>query len=300
MAGISFIIGIIGNIISILAYSLISVDFGLTPDILVVTVNGAGAVLQFIYVTLFLIYAPKDKKIKTAKLVAILNVTFLGVVIAITLLAMHGSLRTTFVGILCAALTIGMYASPLSIMRTVIKTKSVEYMPFLLSFFLFLNGGVWSAYAVLVKDFYIGVPNAVGFILGSAQLILYIIYMNKPKATIDEKDSVHVQQVKEGIEMPAKGDSDDDDEELGNLKDRSITEGKTKSLPKPSVDRQHSLQKLKKTLSSGAYELLQHSSWANDAPLRPEDDGIDNILNTKINVGPHAIIIATLAQKSSD
>ena len=38
-----------------------------------------------------------------------------------------------------------------------IKTKSVEYMPFFLSFFLFLNGGIWSVYAALVKDFYIGV-----------------------------------------------------------------------------------------------------------------------------------------------
>lgn len=41
--------------------------------------------------------------------------------------------------------------------RTVTKTKSVEYMPFFLSFFLFLNAGVWSTYAVLVKDYYIGV-----------------------------------------------------------------------------------------------------------------------------------------------
>lgn len=55
-------------------------------------------------------------QIKTAKLVAILNAGFLGVVIAITLLAMHGSLQTTFVGVLCAALTIGMYAAPLSAM----------------------------------------------------------------------------------------------------------------------------------------------------------------------------------------
>jgi solute carrier family 50 protein (sugar transporter) len=40
---------------------------------------------------------------------------------------------------------------------TVVKTKSVEYMPFFLSFFLFLNGGIWSVYSLLVKDFSIGV-----------------------------------------------------------------------------------------------------------------------------------------------
>lgn len=43
--------------------------------------------------------------------------------------------------------------------RTVIKMKSVKYMPFLLSFFLFLNAGVWTTYAVLVKDIYIGVSS---------------------------------------------------------------------------------------------------------------------------------------------
>lgn len=42
----------------------------------------------------------------------------------------------------------------------VIKSKSVEFMPFFLSFFLFLNGGVWSLYSVLVKDYYIAVSLA--------------------------------------------------------------------------------------------------------------------------------------------
>lgn len=39
--------------------------------------------------------------------------------------------------------------------------KSVEYMPFFLSFFLFLNGGVWTLYAVLVRDWFLGVSTAV-------------------------------------------------------------------------------------------------------------------------------------------
>ncbi|KAF9669890.1 hypothetical protein SADUNF_Sadunf13G0011600 [Salix dunnii] len=325
MASISFLIGIIGNIISLLVFTspiktfwrvvkmkstqnykgapyittLLSTSlwtfYGLLkPEILVVTVNGAGAFFQLTYVTIFLVYATRDKKIKTASLVAILNVGFLGAVIAVTILAMHGSLRTTFVGVLCAALTIGMYAAPLSAMaslnlglfwvlklnfeylnfdeknviyasqKIVIKTKSVEYMPFFLSFFLFLNGGVWSAYALLVKDYYIGVPNAFGFVLGSAQLILYIFYRNKSAAMIEEKGSVHI-AAKDGVEMLAKGDNGD--EEAGKMKNRSLAEEKTNSLPKPSVDRQHSLKKLTKTLSLGAYELLQHSSWANDANI---------------------------------
>ncbi|GMI79347.1 hypothetical protein HRI_001604000 [Hibiscus trionum] len=278
-ASLSFIIGIIGNVISILVFAspiktfwwvikkkstqnykgvpyittLLSTSlwtfYGIiNPDgLLVMTVNGAGAIFQLTYVILFLIYAPKDKKVKTAKLVAVLDVGFLGAVIAVTLLAIHGNMRLTFVGILCAALTIGMYASPLSAMRTVVRTKSVEYMPFLLSFFLFLNAGVWSAYAVLVKDIYIGVPNAIGFILGSAQLILYVMYKNKsvpskPDEAMEEEGSAHL--MKGGIQMHSLEE---------NLNNRSLNKGK--SLPKPYIDRQYSFQKIIKTLSLSPYEL---------------------------------------------
>lgn len=38
-----------------------------------------------------------------------------------------------------------------------IKTKNVEYMPFFVSFFLFLNAAVWSVYSLLEHDFFIGV-----------------------------------------------------------------------------------------------------------------------------------------------
>ncbi|KAJ6762645.1 BIDIRECTIONAL SUGAR TRANSPORTER SWEET16 [Salix purpurea] len=243
-------------IITLLSTSLWTFYGIIKPDGLVVSVNGVGAIFQFIYATLFLIYAPKNTKIMMAKLVAILNVGFLGAVIVVALVAIHGNLRITFVGILCAALTIGMYAAPLSAMKRVVRTKSVEYMPFLLSFFLFLNGGVWSVYSVLVKDFYIGVPNAVGFVLGSAQLILYLMYKNKSASAktttaMEEDGSVHRDK-----------DDEDDGDDAGISKNRSLSEGK--SLPKPSDNREYSLQKIMKTLSLNDYEL-SCSSWANEA-----------------------------------
>ncbi|XP_028122524.1 bidirectional sugar transporter SWEET16-like isoform X1 [Camellia sinensis] len=295
MAGLSFIIGIIGNIISILVFAspigtfkgvvkkkstenykalpyittLLSTSlwtfYGILKPggLLILTVNGAGAVLQFIYVTLFLIYAPRDIKVKSMKLVAILDVGFLGAVIAVTMLTIHGSLKLTFVGILCAALTIGMYAAPLAVMRTVIKTTSVEYMPFFLSFFLFLNAGVWSVYALLVKDIFIGVPNAIGFILGSAQLILYLVYKNKSSSAKskdemeeeEEEGSAHL--VKTSIEMQDLDDHDD-------LKSTNRNLNKGRSLPKPLVSRQYSINKIMKTFSLHPYELNSGSLHEND------------------------------------
>ncbi|XP_024023668.1 bidirectional sugar transporter SWEET17-like [Morus notabilis] len=286
-ASLSLIIGIIGNIISILVFTspiktfwvvvkkkstenyqgipyittLLSTSlwtfYGLLnpQGLLILTVNGAGAFLQLIYVTFFLIYAPRDKKVQTAKLIAMLNVGFPGSIIALTLLAVREEIKLTFVGILCAALTIGMYASPLSAMGMVIKMKSVEYMPFLFSFFLFLNGGIWSIYAALVKDFFVGIPNAIGFVLGSSQLIIYAIYKNKSKKSTKEEGS-DVTLVKRAVEMQANRGDDDDDED--NLKNKSLHKGR--SLPQPIVNQLYTMPtKLMKTLSLRSQEL--NSVW---------------------------------------
>ncbi|KAI3770533.1 hypothetical protein L6452_01669 [Arctium lappa] len=278
---ISFLIGIIGNVISILMFAspigtfkrvvktkstedykgipyittLLSTSlwtfYGLMKPggLLVVTVNAVGSGLQLIYVVLFLIYAPKRKRMQSLKLVAVLNIGFFGVVVAVTLGAFHGDKRLLISGIICAGLTIGMYVSPLSAMRIVIKTQSVEYMPFFLSFFQFLNGGVWAAYSLLVKDIFIGVPNGIGFVLGSIQLILYARYKNKSstknlKEEMEEEGSVHLFEGR--VEMQDGEGKSEPDERTRNL-------GKVQSLPNPS--RQHNFQGLVKINSLSPNQL---------------------------------------------
>ncbi|CAN0897171.1 Bidirectional sugar transporter SWEET16 [Linum grandiflorum] len=314
----SFIVGLIGNIIAILVFTspiktfagivkkkstedykgvpyiitLLSTSlwtfYGLlkTDGLLIVTVNGAGVMFQSIYVVLFLTFAPRDKKISTAILVGIMNIGFLGAVIAITLLALPKSHeKITFVGTLCMGLTIGMYAAPLSAMRMVIQTKSVMYMPFLLSFCLFLNGGVWSVYAVLVNDIYIIVPNAIGLVLGTAQLVIYMVYNDKSdEATSDdeidkevglvdfdyhvEKEKVKMQKLTidesnysvHKIEEKGKNIEDKEDEEE-NDGSKGPNLSKLVSLPKPSVNRMDSVKKMMRTISNiSPYDL--DSNWA--------------------------------------
>ncbi|CAI9103446.1 OLC1v1001927C1 [Oldenlandia corymbosa var. corymbosa] len=206
-----FIVGILGNIVSILSFAsplgtfrevvktkssdnydglpyvstLLSTSlwtfYGLLdPDdgILIVTVNSVGVTSQLVYLVLYLFYASKTRKMKYIGLV-ILDLVFLGTVMVITLVAFHGESRRTLVGVLCATFTIAMYGAPLSIVRTVIRTMSVEYMPFFLSLSLFVNASVWLTFALLVMDYYVLVPNAVGIVLGSLQLIVYFIYKTK-------------------------------------------------------------------------------------------------------------------------
>ncbi|XP_041001879.1 bidirectional sugar transporter SWEET17-like isoform X4 [Juglans microcarpa x Juglans regia] len=219
MEELSFYIGIIGNIISVLMFlspvgtfwriikqrsteqfeslpyictllnSSLWTYYGIIKagELLVATVNGFGILVETIYVTLFLIYAPARSKAKTVILVGLLDVGFLAAAILVTRLALQGETRIDAVGFLGAALNIVMYSSPLAVMRTVVTTKSVEYMPFFLSFFLFLNGGTWAFYALLVRDYFLLVPNGSGFLLGTVQLVLYAIY-RKPNLSKNVSD----------------------------------------------------------------------------------------------------------------
>jgi len=42
----------------------------------------------------------------------------------------------------------------------VVKTKSVEYMPFLLSLVCFVNAGIWTTYSLIFKiDYYVLVSS---------------------------------------------------------------------------------------------------------------------------------------------
>ncbi|KAK3160730.1 hypothetical protein QOZ80_1BG0063640 [Eleusine coracana subsp. coracana] len=162
--------------------ALLWLYYGVTkPDgFLIATVNGFGAFMEALYIVLFLVYAADHAtRVKTAKLAAALNIGGFGVVFVVATFAISElDLRIMVIGMICVCLNVLMYASPLAATKTVITTRSVEFVPFLLSFFLFLNGGVWAAYAALDQDIFLGIPNGIGFFLGSIQLVIYAIYMN--------------------------------------------------------------------------------------------------------------------------
>lgn len=87
------------------------------------------------------------------------------------------------------------------------------------------------------------IPNGIGFLLGSAQLILYVIYKNKstPEDPMEEKGSTHFF---EGIiQMNDSSES---------MKNGSLR--RANSLPKPSIARQYN-QNITKTISLSPHEL---------------------------------------------
>ncbi|KAG0500923.1 hypothetical protein HPP92_000995 [Vanilla planifolia] len=121
---------------------------------------------------------PKKAKRRMLGLLALLSSVFAAVAL-VSFFALHGVSRKLLCGFAASIFSICMYASPLSIMRLVIQTKSVEYMPFLLSLFSFLCGSSWFVFGLLGRDPFIIVPNGCGAALGAAQLVLYAIYRNR-------------------------------------------------------------------------------------------------------------------------
>ncbi|KAL2491958.1 Bidirectional sugar transporter SWEET1 [Abeliophyllum distichum] len=128
---------------------------------------------------------------------------------AITLAVFEGDSRRTFVGVLCATFTIAMYAAPLSVVRIVIQTKSIEYMPFLLSFSLLVNAIVWFTFAMLLKDYYILVPNTVGIVLGSLQLLVYFMYKKMSSSSMagDTKEGTEMHDLEQSTKLKLNNES---------------------------------------------------------------------------------------------
>ncbi|XP_052189836.1 bidirectional sugar transporter NEC1-like [Diospyros lotus] len=152
-----------------------------TNAFFIVSINGIGTVIETIYLVIYFVYAPKKEKLFTMRLVLLFNVGCMSFVVLFTLLFVKGPNKVTVVGSICAAVNLAVFASPLCVMGQVIRTKSVEFLPVTLSFFLTLCATSWFFYGFFVKDFYIAIPNVVGFLLGIAQIILYFIYKDAKK-----------------------------------------------------------------------------------------------------------------------
>ncbi|XP_051136502.1 bidirectional sugar transporter SWEET5-like [Andrographis paniculata] len=175
------------------------------PDsLLVITINGIGLVIETFYITVFVIYSDWHKRRKIFLILAAEAVIY-AIVWVIVLLCFHTTTtRSMFIGIFCIILNIAMYASPLTVMKRVIRTKSVKYMPFFLSLANLANGVVWSLYALIKFDPFILIPNGLGTLSGVVQVALYAIYY---KSTNWDEDDINTTNNNKGKEVQMQSSS---------------------------------------------------------------------------------------------
>lgn len=87
--------------------------------------------------------------------------------------------------IVAVVINIGMYAGPLAVMGTVVRTKSVEFMPVTPSIFVCCASACWTTEGLMLGDATFWVPNVTGLGLGLFQLALYGMYCRKTRPARD-------------------------------------------------------------------------------------------------------------------
>ncbi|XWS54045.1 hypothetical protein CRYUN_Cryun10bG0054900 [Craigia yunnanensis] len=153
---------------------------------LLITINSSGCIVETIYISMYIAYAPKNSWMSAMKLFVAMNVGLFSLILILTHFLVKSSIRIQVLGWICVAISVSVFAAPLNIVARVIRTRSVEFMPFNLSFFLSLSAIMWFAYGLFIKDICVALPNVLGFILGMLQMLLYAIYRNAEKV-IEEK-----------------------------------------------------------------------------------------------------------------
>ncbi|XP_071740081.1 bidirectional sugar transporter N3-like [Rutidosis leptorrhynchoides] len=144
---------------------------------LLISINTLGTIIESIYIIIFLVYATPDAKKKTFMTLFVAMVLCLAISL-ITLLLVNPHKQVLVVGWICVGISVAVFAAPLAIVVQVVRTKSVEFMPLSLSFFLTLSAIMWFLYGFSIKDRRVMVPNILGFILGVLQMVLYGYYRN--------------------------------------------------------------------------------------------------------------------------
>lgn len=97
------------------------------------------------------------------------------------------------IGTMGCSLSVLMTASPLAVIRTVIREKSTASLPFSTSLIIWLNSISWTLYGYLIADdVLIYGPNILGFVLSSSQMALFQIYgfapaTLKPSTAVEDK-----------------------------------------------------------------------------------------------------------------
>eukprot|EP00644_Phytophthora_capsici_P015246 jgi/Phyca11/507012/fgenesh2_kg.PHYCAscaffold_24_\ len=79
-------------------------------------------------------------------------------------------------GFVCVTCNICLFASPLETMGKVIRTKSAASLPIELCLANLTAGALWSVLAIAQNDMYVLTPNALGAMLSSVQVALYLMY----------------------------------------------------------------------------------------------------------------------------
>ncbi|XP_062194256.1 bidirectional sugar transporter SWEET11-like [Phragmites australis] len=169
------------------------------------TINAFGCVVEAAYILLYLIYAPRTARLRTLAAFFLLNVAAFSLIVVVTVMLVAETHRVKVLGSICLAFSMAVFVAPMSVIFVVIKTKSAEFMPFSLSFFLTLSAVAWFFYGLFTKDLYVALPNVGGFFFSCIQMVLYFCYRKSKAAAVLPTTTATVAQSVDAMELPVLG-----------------------------------------------------------------------------------------------
>ncbi len=135
--------------------------------------------LGCLYCAVFIQHAPSSFALRPY---AIAAASFV-IVVAFTLVLLPPARAATLLGLVGNALVIAMFGGPLAAMRTVIRDRSTESLPFGMCVATFFNCLLWFLFGTLViGDANVWVGNGIGLASSLVQLALFATYGMPPPA----------------------------------------------------------------------------------------------------------------------
>ena len=162
----------------------------LTDQSVIFKSQACGALFGLVYLYVFLSYSTRQHKLRTlayAKRIGLGFVAFtLIVLIMYVFKGKHYAFAQLF-GCLCLVTSILLMASPLSVMRAVIKDKTSIYLQKSTVIATFLSASAWLIYGLSRNDWFVWFPNLCGLIAAMFQIfLLYTFPAHDKKEKYDD------------------------------------------------------------------------------------------------------------------
>lgn len=153
--------------------------------------NAAGLALLSTWCLLYARHAKGEARSAFAAQAAAALLLLLAFAAALAALAALRRPLVRFAGAAAAAVNTAAYASPLANARRAARARSVAQMPLPLSAAALACSALWLAYALVVRDVFIMLPNVAGVALALAQLALYA-RLAGTQETRDEREALRL------------------------------------------------------------------------------------------------------------
>lgn len=143
----------------------------LKKDQTIILVNIIGALLQILYIIMYLHYTKQKRLVSSQTLTAVIVLTCGW--LYFTMFLIDRDIQLSQLGLTCSVVTVSMYLSPLTDLVEIVRSGNVQCLSFPLTVATFFTSTSWVFYGLQLNDYYIVVPNTPGIFTSLIRLYLF-------------------------------------------------------------------------------------------------------------------------------